>query len=318
MTSYVALGDSFAAGVGAGRRRAGPYRTDAGYPVEVARRTGLEVAYQAVLGATSADVVRDQLGPLTRRTRLVTISLGGNDAGFVPVLLECVKPAWMSRSDEVVDEALALARAELPSRLRTVHEAVRTAAPDARVVVTGYPHLFNGVSDCHPLTFVTVAEMRRLAEAADLLHGIVAAAAHEAGAEVVDVRERFAGHLVCDSPEWLNGLSWPLEESYHPNLAGHVAYAGAVLDALELDPLLGPVTEELPVRVRGGRCVGTAPTFRLPDLLSGASLDGAAAHGLDPDQVADLARCVRDTDNPRERRLEAAAELQEMHATVAR
>jgi hypothetical protein len=31
----------------------------------------------------------------------------------------------------------------------------------------------------------------------------------------------FVGHAVCSSTEWLNGLSNPVGESYHPNRTGH-------------------------------------------------------------------------------------------------
>jgi hypothetical protein len=37
---------------------------------------------------------------------------------------------------------------------------------------------------------------------------------------------------VCDNVEWLNGLSNPTTESYHPNRDGHVAFANL------LQPLL--------------------------------------------------------------------------------
>ena len=119
-----------------------------------ARRTGAgpDLAHQACLGATVADVERDQLGVLGPETTHVSLTVGGNDVGFVPVLVECAKPAWMVDSDDVIDEAFALLTTELPGRLSRLVSRVRALAPRAEVVVTAYPVLFTG-EDCNALTF---------------------------------------------------------------------------------------------------------------------------------------------------------------------
>jgi hypothetical protein len=33
----------------------------------------------------------------------------------------------------------------------------------------------------------------------------------------------FVGHAVCDNPEWINGLSNPVGESYHPKTTGQAS-----------------------------------------------------------------------------------------------
>lgn len=269
--AYVALGDSYAAGVGAGRREPGPYRTDAGYPLAVARATGLDIAYQAVLGATCADVLRDQVGAVGAQTQLVTVTVGGNDAGFVPALISVARPGWAGSSDGAIDDALGVISGVLPGRLREVLRAVRGRARDARVVVTGYPHLFNGVSDCSWITSVSVHEMRRLGDAADRLAETILGVASDEGCEGVDVRAPFDGHQICDPDPWVHGLSWPTQESYHPTAAGHTAYARAV-SALAV-PAEGAVAAGVAApQVELGACVGTAPTFALRDVMTGRAM----------------------------------------------
>ena len=286
---YVALGDSYAAGVGGGARRNACWRATEGYPLSVARALGTDFAYQACLGATIRDVERHQLGALGPETSHVSLTVGGNDIGFVPVLIECAKPAWMVDSDPVVDRALAVLRHELPPRLAGLLARIRGGAPGARLVLTAYPVLFNG-EDCNALTFFSPHEMRRLEAGVGELAEVIAEAAGQVGAEVVDPRSAFDGHAVCDVPEWLNGVSLPLEGSFHPNADGHAAYARLVTRAFvgEQASEAGPGRE---VRViQGPARRGEAPTFRLPDLLSHESLEGARRHGLDVDHVADLAR----------------------------
>ena len=50
---------------------------------------------------------------------------------------------------------------------------------------------------------------------------VLAAAATAAGFAFANPTSRFIGHAVCDDPEWINGLSNPITESYHPKVAGH-------------------------------------------------------------------------------------------------
>lgn len=284
-TPYVALGDSFASGVGGGARRNICWRADEGYPVVVARRLGLDLAYQACLGATIRNVERDQLAAVGADTTHVSLTVGGNDIGFVPVLIECAKPSWMGDSDPAIDRALTALRTELPGRISALLSRIRDAAPAAQVVVTAYPVLFNG-EDCNALTFFSPHEMRRIGEGVDELAGVIAAAAREAGADLVDPRGAFAGHAICDPTEWLNGVSWPPEESFHPNAEGHASYAVQVAEAFGVTPGVAPEREV--TVVQGPERRGEAPTFSLPDLLSHESLEGARRFGIDPGELERL------------------------------
>lgn len=286
---YVALGDSYAAGVGGGPRRNACWRADDGYPVQVARRLGLDLAYNACLGATVADVAANQLGSLGPDTTRVTITVGGNDIGFVPVLIAAAEPGWMSNSDVSIDHALIALRSRLPGLLDGLFAQVASRAPQARVLVTAYPRLFNGV-DCNLATFFSRHEMSRLNGAADELGSAIAAAARRAGFAYAGVGSRFAGHAVCDNPEWLNGVSWPIEGSFHPNSLGHTAYADLVTDFFRREGGQ-PEAADREVEVAEGPCVpGSAPTFSLPDLLGERSMTGARDFGLDPAEIAALAR----------------------------
>ncbi|MEO7268108.1 MAG: SGNH/GDSL hydrolase family protein [Knoellia sp.] len=285
---YVALGDSYAAGVGGGVKRNECWRAVEGYPVLVARTLGLDLAYQACIGAIIDNVERDQLQALGPGTTHVSLTVGGNDIGFVPVLIECAKPSWMSDSDPVIDDAFATLRTQLPARLSSLLATIGERAPNAEVAVTAYPVLFNG-QDCNALTFFSPHEMGRIKDGVDELAGVIGAAARDADADFVDPREPFAGHAICDDREWLNGASLPPEQSFHPNADGHAAFARLV--TTEFDVASAGLGPERDVRViEGPASRGDAPTFRLPDLLSPQSLDGARRHGIEPGRVEAMVR----------------------------
>jgi lysophospholipase L1-like esterase len=231
---YVALGDSYSSGTGTGTYvHTACRRSDAAYPATVAAaRPGTTLTAVACSGATIADVHASQLEALTPSTALVTLTVGGNDAGFSKVIVRCALPMWAARCSPPVRKAQTFIRTTLPGRLDRLYAEIRRRAPAALVVVAGYPRLSNGI-DCGPATFFSRGDGRLLNATADQLDAQIAARARAAGFRFADVVPAFRGHAICDDPEWLNGLSVPLRESFHPNAAGHAkGYAPAVLAQL--------------------------------------------------------------------------------------
>jgi lysophospholipase L1-like esterase len=220
--SYVALGDSYASGVGTRSYISDGTsckRSTYAYPYLLASQKGYSLDFQACSGATVSSVTNNQLAAVDSTTEYVTISVGGNDAGFTDVIVECAQPGWMSNCNGAIDQAQAYINNTLPGRLSTLYAAIRTRAPGAVVVVTGYPRLFMG-EDCNAGTFFSPSEQTRLNATADLLNSRLSAAAAARGFRFANPTSRFLGHAVCDDVEWVNGLSNPVAESYHPNRLG--------------------------------------------------------------------------------------------------
>ncbi len=221
--SYVALGDSYASGTGTRSYISDGtscQRSTYAYPKLIAAQKAYVLNFQACSGATVSTVTNNQLGALTSSTRFVTISVGGNDAGFSSVLTECALPGWASNCNGKIDTAQTFINNTLPGRLNTLYSSIRSRASIAKVVVVGYPRIFNG-EDCNAGTFFSPAEETRLNQMADLINSKISAAASARGFTFANPTSRFIGHAVCDDTEWLNGLSNPIGESYHPNRLGH-------------------------------------------------------------------------------------------------
>ena len=232
--NYVALGDSYASGVGTRSYIADSgscQRSTKAYPYIDAARIGANLTFVACSGARVADVTANQLSSVTGSANLVSVQVGGNDAGFSSVITECAKPSWLADCTAAVNNAQSIINNTLPGRLNALYSTIRSRASAARVTVVGYPRLFNG-TDCNAGTFFSPTEMTRLNQTADLLNSKVAASASAAGFTFVNPTSVFIGHAVCGSPEWINGLSNPVSESYHPNVTGQTAYANLVDDAL--------------------------------------------------------------------------------------
>ncbi|WP_240937977.1 SGNH/GDSL hydrolase family protein [Nocardioides sp. JQ2195] len=209
--SYVALGDSYASGTGTRSYIADGTsckRSTYAYPSLIAAARGYSLNFRACSGARIPDVTTNQLGALSSTTRYVTISIGGNDAGFADVLTECAMPGWMSDCNGAIDGAQAYINNTLPGKLSSLYASIRSRAPYAKVVVVGYPRIFMG-EDCNAFTWFSPAEETRLNATADLLNSRTSAQASAKGFSFANPTSRFIGHAVCDDPEWINGLSDP-------------------------------------------------------------------------------------------------------------
>ena len=234
---YVALGDSYSAGTGTSAydASAGCQRSRHAYPALVAaRRPNLKLVFAACAGATTDDVLLDQVARLNEATRLVTITIGGNDVGFAEVLGACVR-ASATACANAIDSGTALIREALPAKLDAVYREIRRRAPDARVIVLGYPRLFSR-SGCQSIPRALVARLNR---GAVLLRDTVRRRVRAAGRgfSFQDALGAFEGHGICARSPWIHGLVSPVNESYHPNRAGHSrGYAPLVLRAIGTGP----------------------------------------------------------------------------------
>ncbi|MFF7730340.1 SGNH/GDSL hydrolase family protein [Streptomyces sp. NPDC008001] len=219
--AYVALGDSYSSGLGAGS-----YYTNSGdckrssksYPaLWAAAHAPASFAFTACSGARTGDVLSGQLGPLNRSTGLVSISIGGNDAGFSDTMVTCVlnsDSACLNR----INQARTYVQNTLPGDLDKVYTAIQGRAPAAHVVVLGYPRFYKlGAVTCAGLS-----ETKRSAinSAADLLNSVIAKRAADHGFSYGDAAAGFAGHELCSGSPWLNSVTFPVDSSYHPTAAG--------------------------------------------------------------------------------------------------
>ncbi len=221
-TAYVALGDSYSSGVGSGS-----YTSESGdckrstlaYPQLWANaHAPSSFSFTACSGARTGDVVANQLGPLNADTGLVSISIGGNDAGFSDVMTTCVldsESTCLSR----IDEANAYIDSTLPGNLDNAYSAISSKAPSAHVVVLGYPHFYELGGDC--AAGLTEAERTAVNNASDHLNSVTEQRAAAYGFTFGDVTSAFTGHEICSGDEWLHSVDWlDIGQSYHPTAEG--------------------------------------------------------------------------------------------------
>ncbi|MGH3437931.1 MAG: SGNH/GDSL hydrolase family protein, partial [Sciscionella sp.] len=207
-TEYVALGDSYSSGVGTGDydpSSGGCKRSPHAYAAlwNAEHKPG-SFDFVACSGATTASVISSQLSALDAATDLVTITVGGNDAGFTSVMETCVigSIGGSSACDSATTKAINYVHTTLPGKLDQVYAQIHAKAPAAHVVVLGYPRLYTLGGSCH----IGIGDASRadVNNAADALDDQIAKEAANAGFDFVDVRAAFADHGICSSDWWLN------------------------------------------------------------------------------------------------------------------
>ncbi|AHI01132.1 SGNH/GDSL hydrolase family protein [Kutzneria viridogrisea] len=226
--NYAALGDSYAAGVGT----AGSYdnscdRNAKSYPsLWASAHSVSNFTFVACSGAKTSDVINNQVGSLSSANTVVTVTIGGNDAGFTSVMGSCIL-GGDSGCRTAVDNATNFVNNSLPGLLDNTYRAIRSHAPNATVYVLGYPRFYQLGGSCS----VGLSDTSRglINGGADSLDSVISAAAGRAGFRFVDVRSNFTSHGICSSSWWINSVSWPVVNSYHPNASG---YASGYLPAL--------------------------------------------------------------------------------------
>lgn len=231
---YVALGDSYSSGLGAGSYIGASgdcKRSTRAYPyLWAAANSPSSFDFTACSGARTSDVTASQLGPLNSTTALVSITIGGNDAGFADIMTTCVlqsDSACVSR----INTAKAYVDSTLPGRLDTVYSAIRAKAPSAHVVVLGYPRFYKlGVPTCLGLS---ETKRKALNDAADYIDAATEKRARDHGFTFGDVRPTFTGHEICSGSSWMHAVNWlNIPESYHPTAAGQSGGYLPVLDSV--------------------------------------------------------------------------------------
>lgn len=239
---YVALGDSYSAGVGSGGL---PFDSDRGclrnnnaYPaVWHANHPDDMFTFVACSSGTTASIRKSQLKSITPGTTLITITAGGNDVWFVPVIIACSIPSADTECGAATQLAQNQVRGPLARDLSSLLALIRATtvsagAPNARLVVFDYPHFFQGTGICGPTDFIQQRDINKTIDVLDDMIAKVAGAS--AGTTFDDIRGAFAGHELCTKQPWLNGIgsSRDAVTFFHPNAAGQAQGYEAALAAI--------------------------------------------------------------------------------------
>ena len=242
---YTAMGDSYSSGEGNP-----PYdpgndgcdRSNAAFPRQFAADTpsiGSDgIQHIACSGATIANLTttgqngeEPQIDQLYSGSQLVTVTIGGNDAGFASVLTNCLTTPTTCENtyneDNASNEYTIID--SLEPKLVAAYTAIQKQAPGAKVVAVTYPNIFQPMTTCPGINNMALNDVEFLIGLTYYLDNAIEKAAQEAGIYVMDERYAFLNHEICSSDPWAYDLTSALtpgeqfldtSQLFHPNAAG--------------------------------------------------------------------------------------------------
>ncbi|OBI45777.1 SGNH/GDSL hydrolase family protein [Mycobacterium colombiense] len=251
MSRYVALGSSMAAGPGIAPRAAGAPRCSGrsarNYAHLIAQRYQHDLVDVTFSGATTAHVLAErqrgsppQIAALDGSESLVTVTIGGNDVGYVPLLMAASLPRPLRHVPLLGDRIAELLDRDARDRaldavfesLCAVGRALRQRATRARIFFVDYLTMLPppGVP-AEPLSAVDADLGRHVAAT---LETMTADAAAATGCEIIRAGAAGREHHAWSAEPWttlparfgvpLPGRTAPL----HPNAAGMRAVADLI------------------------------------------------------------------------------------------
>jgi lysophospholipase L1-like esterase len=251
MTRYVALGSSMAAGPGIRPPAAGaPFgsgRSARNYAHLVADDGNLDLVDVTFSGATTAHVLADrqrsappQIEALDGSEGLVTITIGGNDVGYVPMLMAASLPTLVRKLPALRElferDARERALDAVGAKLHDVGTTVRQRSPRARVIFVDYLTLLPGSGAAAAPLAAEYVDLGRFI--ASRLEDATAAAAQATGCDIVRAGQASREHHAWSPEPWTvgAGLPWPWRPApFHPNAAGMRAVADLILEQIGED-----------------------------------------------------------------------------------
>ncbi|KAL9623647.1 MAG: hypothetical protein Q9160_002103 [Pyrenula sp. 1 TL-2023] len=248
---YVAIGDSYPVGIGAGKLLPPPFgingcfRTDKSYPWLVREqfyKGDDEFSFHACNGQNIQDINNFQIkGFGTEKASLVTVQVGGNNVGFADILRKCVY--GLDVRGQSCPDLLSASRTAIDGRdfhdlMDGMLSSLASTAPrDSFKLFIGYASFFNVdvVSNnlpnyCNTPKDTRVAINGLVARLNHVIKPIVEA--HEGFFIEPDTSGLWDGHRYCDSGlQYFQYLpTWDAAEKglFHPSEGGHAAYASLI------------------------------------------------------------------------------------------
>lgn len=221
-----AIGDSYMAGIGAGDYidDEGCRRSGRSYAADASRRVGEALSDASCPGARIPQVL-EQTSAIPVDATSVLVQVGGNDIGFGALAAACLVPFAPSCLPQI-----AQAQARLPEVSRglvAIAGSVRARAPQAQVILAGYPRLLASPRQCSGTLVGSLLEPREITAINALqvrLDATIREAARSAQARYVDWPRSVDQHSLCSSDPWFVTFgTGDLADALHPTAPAYSA-----------------------------------------------------------------------------------------------
>lgn len=180
------------------------------------------------------------------KPKTVTVTGGGNDIGFVDLMMSCIFAYGPGERAKTCDEAIPgtkkrailgdAIQSQFNSTLKLV-EALKQASDKTTVYIIGYPSFISdSPSTCINSMTLNSAERATINASVAYMNDVLAAAAKASGVKYISTKDSLNGGRICEGSEYVTGVLNALTEfeqknnMFHPNADGHVKLADTLTE----------------------------------------------------------------------------------------
>ncbi len=187
--------------------------------------------------------------------KVITIGIGGNDAGFMTKLKSCISLGTCDFAGTSRGRGQTAVEIKgLFNTLVNTYQQIHISSPSSKIYAIGYPKIIVPDGNCSWLigNLLDKTEREFMDEGIVYLNEVIAAAAKAAGIKYVDIQDSFGDFALCgsaqpsvvrsmnsialgdDSNMLNNSQSFRFigNESFHPNSLGHQLDASSILGSV--------------------------------------------------------------------------------------
>lgn len=180
--------------------------------------------------------------------KVITIGIGGNDAGFMGKLKDCISYgscSWANTADGRLKTATEIKN--LFGKLVETYNDIHVKSPNSKIFAVGYPRVIDDNHECGlSLKYlISDSEKTYINEGIKYLNQVISAAAKSAGIKYLDIYDSLGDHVLCGTSSDLafNAIAFGDDtnlinnsrnfrfignEAFHPNSLGHSYIADAI------------------------------------------------------------------------------------------
>jgi hypothetical protein len=237
-TQYVAMGSSFGAAPGVGTRApdspAPCNRSADNYAHLLAQKRSFALTDVTCGGATTKNILSEsqrslppQLEAVGPETKLVTVTIGGNDVSLTSNLF-----AWSCENggQRISDELRAqVCRAHptpatdvdqefsgLEGNMRAIVDGIHQRSPTAKVIFVDYVTILPSAGSCPDKLLLNGEELDQARSIVDRLAALTAKVSEETGSGLVRASYLTEGHDICSADPWVFGFEFSPPGTFGP------------------------------------------------------------------------------------------------------
>lgn len=177
------------------------------------------------------------------KPKTITLTGGGNDAGFIDLLFQCIAPGTCAYAGD--PEHIGLAMDVIYNQYANMKQFISLAqrySPDSNIIIVGYPQFIaEEEGDYSGTLFLNKKERVMIRLYVTLMNQVLRHAARDMEVSFVDIENVLEGGMMCQGSKYITTTQDlkiyriagnDIHGAFHPNFVGHYKIAKSIRERL--------------------------------------------------------------------------------------